>query len=103
MGRAASGEIDIMEYRGQVNNTILGTIQYGAQWPNNAALGSGATAFPYDFSANYHIFGLQWNKTTISWLVTESPTSPQMSTEICLPVPRIQRLDSHLISPFSGY
>ncbi|CAG2171097.1 unnamed protein product [Oppiella nova] len=70
---AASGEIDIMEYRGQVNNTILGTIQYGAQWPNNAALGSGATAFPHDFSANYHIFGVQWNKTTISWLVDGKP------------------------------
>jgi len=33
---AASGEIDVMEARGQVPTTVLGTLHYGARWPKNA-------------------------------------------------------------------
>ncbi|CAG2109795.1 unnamed protein product [Medioppia subpectinata] len=68
-GWAASGEIDIMEYRGQVVNTTEGTLWYGAQSPNQVSMGSGDTAFFYDFSADYHVFGMQWTNTSISWLV----------------------------------
>ncbi len=45
---AASGEIDIMEARGQLNalSKVEGTLHYGAMWPNNVYEGSGPTSFP---------------------------------------------------------
>ncbi|CAG2102750.1 unnamed protein product [Medioppia subpectinata] len=66
---AASGEIDIMEYKGQVVDTIEGTIWYGAKSPNEVFMGSGHKSFPIDFSADYHVFGMQWTNTFISWLL----------------------------------
>ena len=41
---AASGEIDIMEARGQRPSLVEGTLHYGAQWPNNVYSGSGPRA-----------------------------------------------------------
>jgi len=39
---AQSGEIDIMEAvnLGADNNTVYGTLQYGAAWPNNVSSGT---------------------------------------------------------------
>ena len=35
---ASSGEIDILEARGQEPNKVLGTLHFGSRWPVNAAL-----------------------------------------------------------------
>ena len=49
---AASGEIDVMEARGQVPGTVLGTLHHGSRWPPIAAqpaekLLSASQGFPY--------------------------------------------------------
>lgn len=36
---AASGEIDIMEARGQHPDTVLGTLHYGSRWPGTLPAG----------------------------------------------------------------
>jgi beta-glucanase (GH16 family) len=60
---AASGEIDIVEYRGQaaLGGTVEGSLHYGAAWPANAYTGSGRVAVPgTDFSQAPHTFALEW-------------------------------------------
>ncbi|CAG2182485.1 unnamed protein product, partial [Oppiella nova] len=69
-----SGEIDIMEYSGQVIDTIAGTIHYkGVGDVINVSKGSGNIKFNTDFSAAYHIFGLKWDKYNITWLLDGKP------------------------------
>ena len=62
---AASGEIDIMEARGQASQASIveGTLHYGAEWPNNVLRGSGRKSFPFDFSAGFHDFALEWTSS----------------------------------------
>jgi len=64
---AASGEIDIMEYRGQVNNKIEGTLHFGGMWPNNMYQGCGPKDMGADLSADFHVFGVEWDKDQIRW------------------------------------
>jgi len=64
---AASGEIDIMENRGQVNNKVEGTLHFGGAWPNNIYQGSGPKDMGADLSADFHVFGVEWEKDQIRW------------------------------------
>jgi len=67
------GEIDIMELVGQTPGTVFGT----AHWKNSSnghsykggqqALSSG------DFSQNFHVFSILWEKDSIQWLVDDKP------------------------------
>jgi beta-glucanase (GH16 family) len=66
---AASGEIDIMEMRGDAPRVTMGTIHYGGSWPNNVYHGSGEKTYAFDFSADFHTFGLEWTKNDIKWFV----------------------------------
>jgi len=59
-----SGEIDIMEMRGHEPTKVEGTIHY-----YGGGAGSGATAFPFDFSKDFHVFTLEWEKLEMRWLV----------------------------------
>jgi beta-glucanase (GH16 family) len=68
-GWAASGEIDIMEYRGQRPNEIMGTLHYSSEWPNNRWSSSGERVMPFDFSDTYHVFGLEWERDQMRWYV----------------------------------
>ncbi len=66
---AASGEIDIMEYRGQNTSFIEGTLHFGGQWPHNINKGSGVKDFGIDFSADFHEFSIEWDCDQILWFV----------------------------------
>jgi len=66
-GWAASGEIDIMEYRGDRTNQIQGTIHYGGYWPHNTWHGSGERNFSVDFSADFHVFTFEWDTDEMRW------------------------------------
>ncbi|MCQ2464586.1 MAG: family 16 glycosylhydrolase [Oscillospiraceae bacterium] len=65
---AASGEIDVMEARGRLNNTVYGTIHYGGTWPANTNTGN-----EYVFSDGktyddgYHVYSCIWEKDMIRW------------------------------------
>ena len=74
-GWAASGEIDILEAvnlgvacdecPGGVENTILGTLHFGSEWPDNA-LNSTETHAP-DVLDGFHTFGIVWAPGVIEW------------------------------------
>ncbi|UTW58746.1 glycoside hydrolase family 16 protein [Kordiimonas sp. SCSIO 12603] len=74
---AASGEIDIMEAvnlgarcdecSGGKENRILGTLHYGAEWPENTHKGSDIT-LPIS-PDGFHIFAVEWKQGEISWFV----------------------------------
>jgi len=68
-GWAASGEIDILEARGQDPSKIMGTLHFGGKWPTNTeashtfALPSGGTI------ADFHDYALEWEPSEIRWFV----------------------------------
>jgi beta-glucanase (GH16 family) len=66
---ASSGEIDIVEAKGQQPNKVLGTLHYGSRWPNNAHSGA-----DYEFPASgtiadFHVYALEWEPGEIRWSV----------------------------------
>lgn len=66
-GWAASGEIDIME---SVNfaDTMHGTIHHGSNWPDNQSNG-GSFNNGTDFSADFHVFSIEWEADQIRWFI----------------------------------
>ena len=69
-GWPKSGEIDIMENRGDQMNKVSGTIHYGNDWPNNQW--SGADYFlpaGQSFADAYHTFAVEWEEGVIRWYV----------------------------------
>ena len=67
-GWAASGEIDIMESRGNDPHTFSGAIHYGGEWPHNIYSTTGDKTHPeIDFSKDFHIFGLDWSPEKMVW------------------------------------
>ncbi|MDF2837930.1 MAG: glycoside hydrolase family 16, partial [Paenibacillus sp.] len=68
-GWASSGEIDIMEARGRLPETVDGTIHYGKGAPNNKATGS-HYVFPQgeDFT-DFHTYSLEWEPGELRWYV----------------------------------
>jgi beta-glucanase (GH16 family) len=69
-GWPRSGEIDITEYRGQRPHQVLGTLHYGPAWDNKGQVGY-ERDFPYDFSQDFHTFGLDWSPSAIQWLIDD--------------------------------
>lgn len=68
---AASGEIDIMEARGQEPNKVLGTLHYGSHWPANTHSGADYI-FPNNGTiADFHVYALEWEPSEIRWLVDD--------------------------------
>ena len=66
-GWAASGEIDIMESANAMY-IIGGTIHYGGAYPNDAYSGN-TYSNGTDFSADYHIYSVEWEPTVMRWYV----------------------------------
>ncbi|MDO5291948.1 MAG: carbohydrate binding domain-containing protein [bacterium] len=65
---AASGEIDIMEARGRVTNSVGGTIHYGDVWPNNKYNGGTYTKEGFNTS-DEHVYALEWEPGEMRWYV----------------------------------
>lgn len=66
-----SGEIDLMEAKGQEPQTIHGTIHYGAYTPNNRFTGNTYSINNGSFADSFHIYALRWTKDTIQWFVDD--------------------------------
>ena len=70
-GWAASGEIDIVEYLGNEPDTVLGTIHYGGEWPNNTFSGSEYQLPSGTFDEDFHVFAIEWEEGEIRWYVDD--------------------------------
>jgi len=68
-GWAASGEIDILEARGQEPTKILGTLHYGGRWPANAETSKDYVLPKGGTIADWHVYGLEWEPGEMRWLV----------------------------------
>jgi beta-glucanase (GH16 family) len=66
-GWAASGEIDILEARGQEPTKVLGTLHFGARWPNNAETSSTYVLPKNGTIADFHVYALEWDPGEIRW------------------------------------
>jgi beta-glucanase (GH16 family) len=64
-----SGEIDVMEARGQEPTKVLGTLHYGSRWPGNTHSGNDYV-FPKNGTiAEAHTYAVEWEPGEIRWLV----------------------------------
>jgi beta-glucanase (GH16 family) len=73
-GWAASGEIDIMEARGNNPWVASGTLHHGAPWPNNVYTTTGDHGIGVDLSLDYHVFALEWTSTSMKWYTDNTLT-----------------------------
>ncbi|OUM63831.1 glycoside hydrolase family 16 protein [Piromyces sp. E2] len=69
---AASGEIDIMEARGQDPSKVSHAIHYGGQWPNN--IYSDKLVDGIQGQSGFHVYGLDWNEDSLVFTVDEKTT-----------------------------
>jgi beta-glucanase (GH16 family) len=70
-GWAASGEIDIMEARGQEPNKVLGTLHFGSGWPNNTFSSRDYILPRRENIADFHVYKLEWGPGQMRWLVDD--------------------------------
>jgi hypothetical protein len=61
-------EIDIHEILGQTPSTVYMTVHWGADY-NSGHKSDGSSWQGPDFSADYHVFGLEWNLDSIIWTI----------------------------------
>ena len=68
---AASGEIDVMEYRSRLPREISGAAHFGGPWPNNVHR-SGKYTFPEGASgADWNVYALEWYPDKMIWFVND--------------------------------
>lgn len=63
-----TGEIDIMEYRGDQTNITQGTLHYGQSYPNNLNDGNSYT-FPSGLDLDFHVYAVEWTANDIKWYI----------------------------------
>ncbi len=91
---AASGEIDIVEFKGQEPNRIWGTLHYGGTWPNNKHTSGIFTSPKVDYTEDFHLYALEWEEGEIRWYVDNELVQTQKewsSTGAKFPAPFDQR------------
>jgi len=69
-GWPLSGEIDIMETKGQYPDTLYGTMHFAPAPPHNRHIGALTEhEVPKGWGDDFHIYSIEWKKDTITWLV----------------------------------
>ncbi len=76
-GWAASGEIDILEARGQEPTRVLGTLHFGARWPANVEASKTYVLPDGGTIADWHVYALEWGPGEIRWAVDGHTYSTQ--------------------------
>jgi beta-glucanase (GH16 family) len=76
-GWAASGEIDVMEAKGQEPTKVLGTLHFGGRWPMNTEA-SKTYVFPDGGTiADFHVYAVEWEPGEFRWSVDGKVYSTQ--------------------------
>lgn len=68
---ASSGEIDILEARGQEPNKVLGTLHYGSRWPLNTETSRDYVLPDGGTIADFHVYALEWEPGEMRWYVDD--------------------------------
>ncbi len=76
-GWAASGEIDILEAKGQRPNIVQGTLHFGGHWPVNAFAKTEYTLPEQGTIADFHVYALEWEPGELRWLVDDKQYAKQ--------------------------
>lgn len=72
VGWPASGEIDVMEYRGQEPTVVLGTV-HGPGYSGGASVSGRYDLLGGRFDTEFHVFGVEWSADAITWYVDDTP------------------------------
>lgn len=65
-----NGEVDIVEQRGSVPNTVLGSV-HGPEYFGGGALSRVFSLPSGSFADDYHVFAFEWTSDGMRWLVDE--------------------------------
>jgi beta-glucanase (GH16 family) len=76
-GWAASGEIDILEAKGQTPSTVQGTLHFGSRWPANTYIKKEYVLPDRGTIADFHIYAVEWEPGEIRWYVDDKLYSTQ--------------------------
>jgi beta-glucanase (GH16 family) len=68
-GWPVSGEIDVMEARGQEPTKVLGTLHYGSRLPANTHVSNDYVLPRRGTVADFHVYALEWEPGEIRWYV----------------------------------
>jgi beta-glucanase (GH16 family) len=68
-GWPCSGEIDVMEARGQEPNKVLGTLHFGARWPANTHVSKEYILSQAGTIADFHVYAVEWEPGEVRWSV----------------------------------
>jgi beta-glucanase (GH16 family) len=68
-GWPCSGEIDVMEARGQEPTRVLGTLHFGARWPANVHVSKEYVLPKGGTIADFHVYAVEWEPGEVRWSV----------------------------------
>ena len=68
---AASGEIDVLEARGQTPTQVVHTLHFGAKWPGNTHAGADYTLPRNGRIDGWHVYAVEWEPGTVRWFVDD--------------------------------
>jgi beta-glucanase (GH16 family) len=72
-----SGEIDVMEARGQEPTKVLGTLHFGARWPGNVNVSKDYILPRGGTIADFHVYALEWEPGVMRWSVDDRQYATQ--------------------------
>jgi beta-glucanase (GH16 family) len=76
-GWPSSGEIDLMEAKGQEPTKVLGTLHFGSRWPANTHISKDYILPERGTIADFHLYSLEWEPGEIRWSVDDQLYSTQ--------------------------
>ncbi len=71
VGWPETGEIDIMEYRGQEPRTVLGSVHGPGYAGGNALTRTYRLETEAGFDEDFHVFAVEWDPSRITWWVDD--------------------------------